>query len=716
MAVNRRKKSESLAQPEASRQVLLASQEESFPYLIREFGLEIEVHKDVFSPKHFHGWRAFTKFFPCVRGEDVLEIGCGAGMTAILLARKGARRVVAADISPAAVANTRRNAERNDVQIDVRQSDIFSALGDAERFHTIYWNLPFIWMPPDYEFSSVLERSLYDPGYALMVRFLAAARKRLYEGGRVLAGMGDFAKLDLFRSIADEHGYMATQIASMDALELYPVEFLLYELRKKIKIFYSMPFSAYTYEEIVERRKALHGQAAKAGLHLLEQFLGHEEKKSFEAHGYAPVALARKDYEHLEQAGLVIADYGRPSIGRDVETVFAKERLNLRVIAIVAEPHLRNHPFVRLYSDYIVSTTAAAFDLAKELNSLPLAADIGGLARQQKDRLSEMLADRIAKRGPAGIEALMPTELKRRWKSLLGDEFETLLDWSCRPHTKTIRVNSLKAASEQFLDFCKRHDWTAEEVPGIKGAYRLPGGRESPPRFGEFEEFAKGLFYVQDMASLLPALALNPQPGDSVLDLAAAPGSKTTQLAAMMRNQGRILAIDASPERLQSLRANVARLGAAIVEPRLGDASKPEPTWKDFDQVLLDVPCSCEGIIRYKPHKLLEWSLLEIARRQRSLERMALAGYDALKPGGAMVYSTCSLAPEENEGVLQAVLDGRPSAKIVSLDLPHGIRSRPGLIRWGQDSFDASLRNCARLYPQANDTIGFFLARVEKGS
>jgi len=479
-----------------------------------------------------------------------------------------------------------------------------------------------------------------------------------------------------------------------------------------------MPFSAHSYEEVKARREALHAQAAKAGLHLLEQFIGHEQKDLFETHGYEPAALAGKDYGLLEQAGLLIADYESPSIGRDVEIVLAKERLNLRVIAIVAEPKLRNHPFVLLYSDYIVSTTAAAFALAKELSSLPLAADIGGLARRQKDKLSEALAARIAERGPAGIEALMPTELKRRWKNLLGDEFETLLDWSCRPHAKTmIRVNSLKAASGQFLDFCKRHDWVAEDLPGIKGAYRMLAGRESSRRFGEYEEFAKGLFCVQDMASLLPALALDPQPGESVLDLAAAPGSKTTQLAAMMKNRGRILAIDASPERLERLRANADRMNATIVEPRLGDASTAAPDWKGFDRVLLDAPCSREGIIRHKPYKLLEWSLLEIARRQQTLERMALAGYDALKPGGSMIYSTYSFAPEENEVVLQALLERRPSAKIAVLDMPCSIRSRPGLSQWGGNSFAGSLRNCVRLYPQDNDDmIGFFLARVEKAA
>jgi len=233
MSFNDEKTPEELSQPDASRQVLLASQEESFPYLIHEFGLEIEVHKDVFSPKHFHGWRAFTKFFPCVKGEDVLEIGCGAGMTAVLLARKGARRVVAVDINPAAVANTLRNAERNDVRIDVRQSDVFSALGDRERFHTVYWNFPFLWMPPDYAVASVLERALYDPGYELMDRFLASARERLHKGGRVLVGMGDFADLNLFRVIADNHGYAVKQIASMSAREIHPVEFQFYELREK---------------------------------------------------------------------------------------------------------------------------------------------------------------------------------------------------------------------------------------------------------------------------------------------------------------------------------------------------------------------------------------------------------------------------------------------------------------------------------------------------
>jgi len=221
---------------------------------------------------------------------------------------------------------------------------------------------------------------------------------------------------------------------------------------------------------------------------------------------------------------------------------------------------------------------------------------------------------------------------------------------------------------------------------------------------------------VQDMASLLPALALNPQPGESVLDLAAAPGSKTTQLAAMMRNRGRILAIDVSPERLERLRANADRMNATIVEPRLGDASTAAPDWKGFDRVLLDAPCSCEGIIRHKPYKLLEWSLLEIARRQQTLERMALAGYDALKPGGTMIYSTCSFAPEENERVLQTVLDSRSSARIASLNLPHSIRFRPGLGRWGEDSFDVSLRYCARLYPQDNGTLGLFLARIEKSA
>lgn len=238
--------SNDLSQSDASRQVLAESQKESFPYVVRAFGLDIIVHKGVFSPKYFEGWQTFTDKFPCIRGDDVLEIGCGVGVTAILLAQRGANRVVAVDVNPAAVANTRENAERNGVQIEVRQSDIFSAIEEHERFHTIYWNLPFIWMPPDYRVSSMLERALFDPGYELTTRFLASAHEHLYRGGRLLAGLGDFADLDLFRRIADEHGYEMRQVASGYGMEIHPVEFQLYELREKTAVFYAMPFTAHS--------------------------------------------------------------------------------------------------------------------------------------------------------------------------------------------------------------------------------------------------------------------------------------------------------------------------------------------------------------------------------------------------------------------------------------------------------------------------------------
>ena len=242
--------SNDLSQSDASRQVLAGSQKESFPYVMRAFGLDIIVHKGVFSPKHFEGWRTFTKKFPCIRGDDVLEIGCGVGVTAIVLAHRGANRVVAVDINPAAVVNTEENAERNGVQIEVRQSDIFSAIGEHERFHTIYWNLPFIWMPPDYRVSSMLERALFDPGYALTTRFLASAHKHLYKGGRLLAGLGDFADTDLFQRTADEHGYEVRQVASGYGMEVHPVEFQLYELRERAAIFYTMPFTTHPYDEV----------------------------------------------------------------------------------------------------------------------------------------------------------------------------------------------------------------------------------------------------------------------------------------------------------------------------------------------------------------------------------------------------------------------------------------------------------------------------------
>lgn len=221
-------------QIEASRAVLRDSQNVEFPYLMRAepSGVSIEVHAQVFSPMHFQGWDVFTRHFPRVDGETILEIGCGTGITSIHLAMRGAARVLAVDITQAAVANTQANVDRHRLSnVTVRRSDVFSAVRADERFHTIYWNLPFMYVPEGYQFESDLERSLFDPGYQTTERFLRGCHDHLQPGGRVLAGLGDFADLPRFERLAAQAGLTTHLIARQSALEINPVEFQLYELR-----------------------------------------------------------------------------------------------------------------------------------------------------------------------------------------------------------------------------------------------------------------------------------------------------------------------------------------------------------------------------------------------------------------------------------------------------------------------------------------------------
>ncbi|MDQ3564125.1 MAG: methyltransferase [Pseudomonadota bacterium] len=330
-------------QAEASVMVLAESQNERFPYRIQAFGLEIEVHPNVFSPKHFHGWEVFTRHFPRVVGERVLEIGSGTGITAVYLAKRGAREVVAVDINPQAVENTRNNARLNRVtNLEARVSDVFFGIDEAEKFDAIYWNLPFIYMPPEYRYRNILERGLFDPGYMYTERFLAEASAHLAPGGRILVGLADFADLDRFMVLATKYRYRRRLVASEPSVEVNPVDFRLYELRPFTKVFYAMPFTGRSHGEIVASRAALHRIAEKRDLDLLEQFVGVEEEDKFESHGYLPLFIAKKDHDLLAQADLVVVDYSGHSIGRDCETVIAKEVMDKRIIAVVPDSHVAN--------------------------------------------------------------------------------------------------------------------------------------------------------------------------------------------------------------------------------------------------------------------------------------------------------------------------------------------------------------------------------------
>ncbi len=226
------------SQKEASKDVLAISQQEKFPYTMEKFGLELIVREGVFSPKHFNGYEIFTRNFPTVEGEEILEVGCGTGVTGLYLAKNGADRIVLVDINQAAVQNTIENAQRNGItNYDARESDIFSAIREDERFDTIYWNMPFMPASESYQFESMLERALFDPGYKLTERFLQEAPIYLKDKGRMLIGWGnskthEFGNPDRLCQLARQYGFSIRLLVEEPSTEENPVLFQLYELTR----------------------------------------------------------------------------------------------------------------------------------------------------------------------------------------------------------------------------------------------------------------------------------------------------------------------------------------------------------------------------------------------------------------------------------------------------------------------------------------------------
>ncbi|TGV17951.1 methyltransferase [Mesorhizobium sp. M4B.F.Ca.ET.143.01.1.1] len=212
---------------------LKLSQEQTFPLHFQEFGLELSVNAGVFSSLDFQSWRWYADNFPPVAGKSILEIGCGFGLPGLYLAKLGAASLVASDISPEAVTNTRENVARNDIQnVEVIESDIFSNIPRHRKFDFIFWNCPSIFAPDDYEYRDNLERAAINPGYKLLSRFLSEGPEFLTESGSILLGFASDARDDLLSEIIDVNDLASVLLGS----GTYPhvsVTWRIFSIRKK---------------------------------------------------------------------------------------------------------------------------------------------------------------------------------------------------------------------------------------------------------------------------------------------------------------------------------------------------------------------------------------------------------------------------------------------------------------------------------------------------
>lgn len=220
-------------QIDASRRVLEESARETEHYDVVVAGQRFTVLPGVFSPKYFGSTHVFAPLLPIVPGDVFLEIGCGTGILSVIAAERGAARVVAIDISHAAVRNTIENAKLHRVEdrVEAREGDIYSCLREGEQFDAIFWNMPFIFIEEDYQYRSVLERALFDPGYQLTQRFISEGRRFLKPHGRLLVGWGDFGDIPALFALVKTHGYSIREIGRGPGREGGDVTFILYELR-----------------------------------------------------------------------------------------------------------------------------------------------------------------------------------------------------------------------------------------------------------------------------------------------------------------------------------------------------------------------------------------------------------------------------------------------------------------------------------------------------
>ena len=302
-------------------------------------------------------------------------------------------------------------------------------------------------------------------------------------------------------------------------------------------------------------------------------------------------------------------------------------------------------------------------------------------------------------------------ELYQYLQTLYGKNLSDFLN--ARPEPVAVRVNSLKYTAEQFRGDLNHYGLTFHQLPFNANGFVIEDGTL---KLSHTLGFFKGQFQYQGISSQIPALLLSPKAGDVVLDMAAAPGSKSTQLAAMMGNKGQLYLNDFSTARLTPLNTNVQRSGiynavmTQISGERIGNLS-PEK----FDKILLDAPCTALGGIADSDELFIWWSLKKLKSLSARQLRMFISAFKALKIDGEMVYSTCSVAPEENELVVQYMLENYP-LEVVPPEIEPLERYKGALESYQGISFHPSMKNALRIDPGRHALEGFFVVKLRKTS
>ncbi|MGQ9661474.1 MAG: 16S rRNA (cytosine(967)-C(5))-methyltransferase RsmB [Kiritimatiellia bacterium] len=336
------------------------------------------------------------------------------------------------------------------------------------------------------------------------------------------------------------------------------------------------------------------------------------------------------------------------------------------------DPRLIPYALVGMYQILFMDTVKAyaavneTVEAAKEYGNKQGTGFINRILRQTVRRRARLV--RAIQRQPLGIRESHPDVLLKRWIATHGQErVEALCRWNNQRAEVVVRVNLSQTTAQEL-----RARWEAAGIRAVPHPFEpqsflvLPRGVSIPKLVG----YAEGWFSVQDPATTCAVALLNPQPGDVVLDVCAAPGGKTILIAEQMADKGKVFAVDVDSQRLGMLRQNIQRMRLRSLEIVQADATSPDlPRNLNetmFDRILLDVPCTNTGVLRRRPDARWRFSLERLQTITELQSRLLDNVSRLLKPGGILVYSTCSLEPEENELLIQRWLASHPRFRLLN--------------------------------------------------
>ncbi len=289
-----------------------------------------------------------------------------------------------------------------------------------------------------------------------------------------------------------------------------------------------------------------------------------------------------------------------------------------------------------------------------------------------------------------------PATFEEEMQRLLGKEYELFLASYDRQPNNGLRVNTNKIKTEEF---CAKSPYPLEPVAWISNGFRYAQGTPAKDPY-----YYAGLYYLQEPSAMTPADRLDPQPGDFVLDLCAAPGGKATELGARLRGEGLLLANDISNSRAKALLKNLELMGLGNIYVTSEAPEKLLAHFPEFfDKILVDAPCSGEGMFRKEPKMVSFWEEQGPTYYSEIQKSLILQAADMLRPGGRLLYSTCTFSELENEGTIAHLLAERPEMHLVEMKPYEGFA--PGR---------SGLAACVRIFPHKMEGEGHFLALLEK--